>query len=141
MPLIIVESPTKQKTIQKFLGPSYKVGSSFGHIRDLPKAELGVDVENNFKPKYVIPSKSRKTINALKKESEKTDKVILATDEDREGEAIAWHLAQALKLKDYQRIVFHEITKQAIEKALQNPRKIDINLVDAQQARRQTGRV
>ncbi len=136
MPFIIVESPTKQKTIERFLGPDYTVGSSFGHIRDLPKAELGVDVENNFKPKYVIPLKSRKVINSLKKESEKTDTIILATDEDREGEAIAWHLTQALKLKDYQRIVFHEITKQAIEKALQNPRKIDINLVNAQQARR-----
>ncbi len=136
MPFIIVESPTKQKTIERFLGPDYTVGSSFGHIRDLPKAELGVDVENNFKPKYVIPLKSRKVINSLKKESDKIDTIILATDEDREGEAIAWHLTQALKLKDYQRIVFHEITKQAIEKALQNPRKIDINLVDAQQARR-----
>ncbi len=136
MNLIIVESPAKGATIEGFLGPNYKVLSSYGHIRDLPKAELGVDVENNFKPKYVIPLKSRKVINSLKKEVEKTEKIILATDEDREGEAIAWHLSQALKLKNYQRIVFHEITKSAIEKALQNPRKIDINLVNAQQARR-----
>jgi len=138
MNLIIVESPTKAKTITKFLGPKYKVLSSYGHIRDLPKSKLGIDVENDFEPKYVIPTKARKNLNILKKEAEKADLVILATDEDREGEAIAWHLIYALKLKDkkYQRITFHEITEPAIKKALKNPRDINIDLVDAQQARR-----
>ncbi len=137
MRLIIVESPTKAKTITKFLGPKYKVLSSYGHVRDLPKSTLGIDIENDFKPKYIIPTKARKNLNILKKEAKKVDLVILATDEDREGEAIAWHLAQAMDLKDnYERIVFHEITKKAIEKALDNPRKINIDLVDAQQARR-----
>ncbi len=137
MKIIIVESPTKAKTITNFLGPKYKVLSSYGHVRDLPKSTLGIDIENDFKPKYIIPTKARKNLNILKKEVEKADLVILATDEDREGEAIAWHLAQAMKLKDnYERIVFHEITKKAIEKALDNPRKINIDLVDAQQARR-----
>jgi len=136
MKLIIVESPTKAKTITRFLGPKYKILSSYGHVRDLPKSTLGIDIENDFKPKYVIPTKARKNLNILKKEAEKADLVILATDEDREGEAIAWHLAQAMNIKDYQRIVFHEITKKAIENALDNPRKINIDLVDAQQARR-----
>jgi len=139
MDLIIVESPTKSKTISKFLGSKYKVLSSYGHIRDLPKSKLGVDVENNFEPHYVIPTKARKKVNELKNSLQKVEKVILATDEDREGEAIAWHLVFALKLegkKDYKRIVFHEITKSAIEKALKNPRDIDLNLVNAQQARR-----
>jgi len=144
MNLIIVESPTKANTIANFLGPKYRVLSSYGHIRDLPKSELGVDVEKDFQPKYVIPLKSRKIINLLKKELQKADEVILATDEDREGEAISWHLANALNLngeKKYQRIVFHEITKQAIEEALKNPRKIDLSLVDAQQARRVLDRI
>jgi len=139
MQLIIVESPTKSKTIQKFLGSDYQVLSSYGHIRDLPKSELGVDVENNFEPKYIIPLKSKKLVKALKEEVKKSDLTILATDEDREGEAIAWHLTKALDLdgeKPYQRIVFHEITQSAIEEALKNPRKIDLNLVDSQQARR-----
>ncbi len=136
MNLIVVESPTKSKTLQGFLGPGYIVRSSFGHIRDLPEDELGVDVEHNFKPKYVVPPKSKKVISALKNEVKKAKFTILATDEDREGEAIAWHLVQALDLKNPQRIVFHEITKSAIEEALKNPRAIDINLVDAQQARR-----
>jgi DNA topoisomerase-1 len=139
MQLIIVESPTKSKTIDKFLGPEYKVLSSYGHIRDLPKGEFGVDIEKDFEPRYVIPSKSRKVIKLLKDEVNKSESIILATDEDREGEAIAWHLTQALNLdsdKPYQRIVFHEITKSAIEEALKNPRKIDFDLVDAQQARR-----
>ena len=148
MNLLIVESPTKAKTIKRFLGKNYEVESSFGHIRDLPKGEFGVDVEHDFKPKYVIPTKSRKTVSKLKKAYAKADVLILATDEDREGEAIAWHLTQALGLNakrisnsqfpitNIQRIVFHEITKQAIEDALKNPREIDINLVDAQQARR-----
>jgi len=134
MPLIIVESPTKSKTIGKLLGPEYNVLSSYGHIRDLPKSKLGVDIEHNFEPKYIIPTKARKTINLLKKEVEKTEITILATDEDREGEAIAWHLSQALNLNGknpYQRIVFHEITKSAIENALRNPRKINMTLVNA----------
>lgn len=141
MTLVIVESPTKAKTIQKFLGSEYKVLSSYGHIRDLPKSEFGVDVEHHFKPKYVIPTKSRKIVNFLKKEVQKSDNVILATDEDREGEAIAWHLCQVLNFKNYQRIVFHEITKQAIQEALKHPREIDINLVEAQQARRILDRI
>lgn len=140
MQLIIVESPTKAKTISKFLGKGYIVKSSFGHIRDLPKSDLGVDVEKNFEPKYIIPAKARKAVKELKDAVKKVDLVILAPDEDREGEAIAWHITQALntqKLKiKTERIVFHEITKNAILKALENPRKIDMHLVDAQQARR-----
>ena len=146
MNLIIVESPTKAKIISHFLGKEYNVLSSFGHIRDLPKSELGIDTEKNYKPKYIIPTKARKTANMLKKAVEKADLIILATDEDREGEAIAWHILHILTTKSknktktepkqHQRIVFHEITKKAIEKALKNPREIDINLVNAQQARR-----
>src|ERR1035437_4416527 len=139
--LVIVESPTKAKTIQKFLGNDFIIKSSFGHVRDLPKRELGVDVEKGFKPKYVIPTKAKKVVAELKKESAKADQTILATDEDREGESIAWHLQEALKLKDPQRIVFHEITKTAIEKALKSPRHIDINLAEAQQARRILDRI
>jgi len=141
MQLVIVESPVKARTIEKFLGKDYKVLSSFGHVRDLPKKELGVDIEHNFEPKYVIPAKARKVVSALKKESAKADKTILATDEDREGESIAWHLKEALKLDNPQRIVFHEITKTAIENAIKNPRHIDMNLVDAQQARRILDRI
>ncbi len=141
MQLVIVESPTKSKTISKFLGKGYIVKASFGHVRDLPKRELGIDIENNFKPKYVIPLKAKKVIAELKKDSAKSDNTILATDEDREGESIAWHLQEALKLKNPQRIVFHEITKPAIEKALESPRHIDMNLVDAQQARRILDRI
>ena len=140
MYLLIVESPTKANTISHFLGKEYKVLSSYGHIRDLPKGNFGIDIENNFKPKYVIPTKARKNLNILKKEAEKKE-TILATDEDREGEAISWHLSQALNLKNPKRIVFHEITKQAIEDALKNPRKININLVNAQQARRILDRI
>jgi len=136
--LIIVESPTKAKTITKFLGPDYKIESSFGHIRDLPKSVMGIDMENGFIPKYVIPAKSKKTIAKLKILAKKAETIILASDEDREGEAIAWHLAEALKLdkKKTKRIVFHEITKDAILEALNSPRQIDMKLVDAQQARR-----
>jgi DNA topoisomerase-1 len=144
MPLVIVESPTKSKTISGFLGPKYKTLSSYGHVRDLPKSEFGIDVENDFKLKYVLMPKARKNVTTLKKEADKTDLVILATDEDREGEAIAYHLAHLLNLngeKPYQRIVFHEITKEAIENALKNPRKIDSNLVNAQQARRVLDRI
>ncbi len=141
MKLVVVESPTKSKTLQTFLGPGYTVRSCFGHIRDLPKDELGVDIENKFKPKYVIPLKSKKIIWNLKNEAQKAKTTILATDEDREGEAIAWHLSQVLDLKEPQRIVFHEITKSAIEQALKNPRQIDMNLVDSQQARRILDRI
>jgi len=138
MNLIIVESPTKAKTIQRFLPAGFSVKSSFGHVRDLPKGKLGVDVENDFEPKYVVSLLARKRLAEIKKALPKTKKVILASDEDREGEAIAWHLTHALDLKgkETERIVFHEITKKAIEEALKNPRKIDLNLVDAQQARR-----
>jgi DNA topoisomerase-1 len=138
MNLVIVESPTKAKTIERFLGKAYKVRSSYGHIRDLPKSEMGVDIEHDFKPKYIIPTSSRKKVTELKKEAQKAKTVILATDEDREGEAIAWHLVSALELenKPTERIVFHEITKEAIKEALKNPRSIDLHMVDAQQARR-----
>ena len=141
MKLVIVESPTKAKTIQRFLGSEYEVLSSYGHIRDLPKGELGIDLENDFKPRYVIPTKVRKNIKPLKDKAAKASSVIIATDEDREGEAIAYHLKEILSLDDYQRIVFHEITKEAIEKSLKNPRKIDMALVDAQQARRILDRI
>ncbi|OGZ18671.1 MAG: DNA topoisomerase I [Candidatus Nealsonbacteria bacterium RBG_13_42_11] len=144
MQLVIVESPTKGKTIEKFLGKDYKVLSSYGHIRDLPEEEFGLDVENDFQPKYVVLTKAKKNVAVLKKEAEKANSVILATDEDREGEAIAFHLAFLLDLngkKEYKRIVFHEITKSAIEEAFKNPRKIDMKLVDAQQARRFLDRI
>ncbi|MCL5435493.1 MAG: type I DNA topoisomerase [Patescibacteria group bacterium] len=146
--LVIVESPTKAKTISRFLGSGFDVTSSMGHIRDLPKSKLGVDVEKNFEPKYIIPPKAKETVALLKKKAKSAASVILATDEDREGEAISWHLVQALGLGDakdikngeedkrIKRIVFHEITKSAIEQALAHPRDIDLNLVDAQQARR-----
>ncbi|MBI2593003.1 MAG: type I DNA topoisomerase [Candidatus Colwellbacteria bacterium] len=142
MNLVIVESPTKAKTISQFLGKKFKVESSYGHVRDLPKGQLGVDVDNNFIPKYVIPRKVQKRVTALKKLAAKSDNIILATDEDREGEAIAWHLVKALKLdevgekKKVERIAFHEITEEAIESALKTPREVNMNLVDAQQMRR-----
>lgn len=136
MQLVIVESPTKAKTIKQFLGKDYSVESSFGHVRDLPQKELAIDIEHNFKPRYIIIPKAKKTINQLRERVKKSQNIILATDEDREGEAIAFHLKEALDLKNPKRIVFHEITKSAIEMALKNPRDININLVDAQQARR-----
>ena len=136
MNLVIVESPAKARTIEKFLGKDYKVESSFGHVRDLPKSNLGVDVEDNFKPKYIVPTKAKKQVALLKELAKESDNVILATDEDREGEAIAWHLAEALKIKKPERIVFHEITQKAILNALKNPRPLDMHLVNAQQARR-----
>src|SRR3989344_7612075 len=137
MKLVIVESPTKAKTLSGFLGKEYNIESSYGHVRDLPKGTLGVDIEKRFEPKYIVPRKAQKNLNNLKKIASKAEEVILATDEDREGEAIAWHLAEALNLpKNPQRIVFHEITRSAIEKALENPRSINKDLVDAQQARR-----
>lgn len=135
--LVIVESPAKAKTIEKFLGKDFSVKSSFGHIRDLPKKGLNIDLENNFEPKYEVSSDKKKVVAELKKAAASSE-VWLASDEDREGEAIAWHLTQALKLdpKKTKRIVFHEITKPAIEAAIKNPRTVDVNLVDAQQARR-----
>lgn len=136
--LVIVESPTKAKTISKFLGKDYVVQSSFGHIRDLPKGKFGVDVEHDFAPSYVIPTKSRKNVTALKKAAAKADEIFYATDEDREGEAISWHLSQVLDVdpSKERRIVFHEITPEAIHKSLEHPRDIDQGLVDAQTARR-----
>ena len=136
--LVIVESPAKAKTIEKFLGNGYTVKSSFGHIRDLEKKDLGVDIEHNFQPKYEISSDKKTIVKELKTLAKEAKTVWLASDEDREGEAIAWHLFEVLKLKpeNTKRIVFHEITKDAILHAIQNPRNIDKNLVDAQQARR-----
>src|SRR3989344_2896894 len=139
--LIIVESPTKSRTISKFLVKNYKVVASFGHVRDLPKRDFGIDVEKNFEPKYVIPPKAKKVIAELKKDAKAADEVILATDQDREGESISWHLAEALGLKNPKRIVFHEITKTAIAEALKNPGKIDMSLVNAQQALRILDRI
>jgi DNA topoisomerase-1 len=142
MDLIIVESPTKAKTISKFVGKGFAVESSYGHIRDLPKSKIGIDVAHDFEPSYMIPKKAEPVVANLRALAKKADKIILATDEDREGEAIAWHLVKALDLdgkktaKPYERIAFHEITKNAIMEALEHPRAIDINLVDAQQARR-----
>ena len=138
MNLVIVESPAKAKTIEKYLGRAYKVLASFGHIRDLPKKELGVDVKNNFEPTYILSPSSKKTISALKKAEKEAKIVYLATDLDREGEAISWHLAEALKIRPekFKRITFSEITKTALDRAVKNPRNLDMNLVDAQQARR-----
>jgi len=153
--LIIVESPSKAKTISSFLGDDFEVIASYGHVRDLPKSKLGIDVENNFTPNYIIPVKIRKKVNELKKIAKEAKEIILATDEDREGEAIAWHIAQILnsgeiknqkgpygesqattKIKNIKRIAFHEITEPAIKNALNNPRNINLDLVNAQQARR-----
>ena len=135
--LVIVESPAKAKTIEKFLGADYIVKSSIGHIRDMPKKDMGVDIENNFQPTYAISADKKKVVADLKKSAKSATKIFLATDEDREGEAIAWHLQQALSLdEDTPRIVFHEITKGAITDAINNPRTIDTDLVNAQQARR-----
>ena len=140
MDLIIVESPTKAKTIGKFVGKEFAVESSYGHIRDLPKSKVGIDVAHDFKPQYVIPKKAQPVVDNLKKLAKKANRVILATDEDREGEAIAWHLVAALDLENKksatERIAFHEITETAIREALEHPRALDLNLVDAQQARR-----
>lgn len=138
MKLIIVESPTKAKTISKFLGKAYDVESSYGHIRDLPRSKLGIDVEHDYEPQYVIPVKARPVLKTLKEAAKKSDEIILATDEDREGEAIAWHLAAALGIpaESAKRIVFHEITKDAIAEALEHPRGLDQNMINAQQARR-----
>lgn len=136
--LVIVESPAKAKTIEKFLGKNYTVKSSYGHVRDLGKGNNAVDVDNNFEPKYIITPDKKKVVKELKQSMKKVDQVVLATDEDREGEAISWHLCEVLGLdpKSTERIVFREITKPAIIKAVQNPRTVDEKLVDAQQARR-----
>ena len=137
--LLIVESPAKAKTIEKYLGADFTVKSSYGHVRDLEKTnDLGVDVENNYRPNYIVPPDKFKTVKELKEAAARTDEVWLATDEDREGEAISWHLCEVLGLNERttKRLVFHEITKPAIQRAVQNPRTLDLNLVNAQQARR-----
>ena len=141
--LVIVESPAKAKTIEKFLGKDFKVLSSYGHIRDLKKKDFSIDIEHNYTPIYEIPSDKKKLVDTLKDEAKKSETVWLASDEDREGEAIAWHLSEVLKLKPEhtKRIVFHEITQSAILNAIENPRAIDINRVDAQQARRVLDRI
>ena len=141
--LVIVESPAKVKTIKKFLGTNYEVMASQGHIRDLPKSQMGVDVEHAFEPKYITIRGKGDILAALKKEAKKADKIYLATDPDREGEAISWHLAKALKLedKDIYRITFNEITKNAVKASLKEPREINMNLVDAQQSRRILDRI
>lgn len=141
--LLIVESPAKAKTIEGILGKDFEVRSCFGHIRDLEKNDMGIDINNNFAPKYIVPAEKEKVVRDLKAYAKKSDEVWLASDEDREGESISWHLAEVLNLDPLttKRIVFHEITKPAIQKAVQNPRIIDMNLVDAQQARRIVDRI
>ena len=143
MKLVIVESPAKAKTIGKYLGGDYKVDASGGHISDLPTKELGIDIENNFQPKYVISSDKKNVIKRLSDEAKKADEVFLATDPDREGEAISWHIKEVLeadgKVKvPFRRIVFHEITKTAISNAIKNSRSIDLALVDAYLADEET---
>ncbi len=141
--LLIVESPAKAKTIEKFLGEDFEVKSCYGHIRDLEKNDMGIDIKNNFAPKYIVPEEKEKVVKELKSSAKKSQEVWLASDEDREGESISWHLAEVLGLnpKTTKRIVFHEITKPAIERAVQNPRTINMALVDAQQARRILDRI
>ena len=141
--LVIVESPTKVKTIKKFLGSNYTVMASNGHVRDLPKSQLGIDVEHDYEPKYITIRGKGEILAELRKEVKKADKVYLATDPDREGEAISWHLMHALKLENKKtyRITFNEITKNAVKSSIKNAREIDMNLVDAQQARRALDRV
>ena len=141
--LLIVESPAKAKTIEKILGKNFEVKSCYGHIRDLEKAGMGIDMEKNYKPRYIVPEEKQKVVKDLKAWAKKADEVWLATDEDREGEAISWHLCEVLGLnpKATKRIVFHEITKPAIQDAIQNPRTVDMNLVNAQQARRVLDRI
>lgn len=136
--LVIVESPAKAKTIKKFLGSNYEVIASNGHVRDLPKSQMGIDVDNDFEPKYITIRGKGDILAALRKAVKKADKIYLATDPDREGEAISYHLMKALKLedKDYKRITFNEITKNAVKNSIKQARDIDMNLVDAQQARR-----
>ncbi len=136
--LVIVESPTKARTIERFLGRNYAVRACLGHVRDLPKSKLGLDVEHDFRPQYVVPKEKREILKGLKDQARAAGTVYLATDPDREGEAIAWHLAEAMDLSDRQvrRVEFHEVTSAAVLAAVQNPRQIDRQRVDAQQARR-----
>jgi DNA topoisomerase-1 len=138
--LVIVESPAKARTISRILGTGYEIKATLGHVRDLPKSELGIDVANDFAPRYIIIRQRRAVINELKKLAAGAAEVYLATDPDREGEAISWHLIAAAKMDNgkipIHRVVFHEITKEAVEKAFRHPRSVDMNLVDAQQARR-----
>ena len=141
--LLIVESPAKAKTIEKILGEEFEVRSCYGHIRDLEKSDMGIDMKNKFLPKYIVPSEKEKVVKELKSMTKKAKEVWLASDEDREGESISWHLAEVLGLdpKKTKRIVFHEITAPAIKKAVENPRRINMDLVDAQQARRILDRI
>ena len=136
--LVIVESPAKAKTIERYLGKKYKVRASLGHLRDLPRSQMGVDTENNFEPKYITIRGKGPILQELKKEAKKAKKIFLAADPDREGEAIAWHLANQLgvDIESDCRVVFNEITKEAIKESFKNPRPIDMDRVDAQQARR-----
>ena len=141
MKLVIVESPTKAKTLSQFLGKDYIVKASYGHIRDLPKSQLGVAVDSNFEVTYEVNEKASKVLKELKKDAKQSDEIYLATDLDREGEAISWHLYELLKDKKnknqvFKRVVFHEITKEEIEKSFKHPGEINFNLVDSQQARR-----
>ncbi|MBU4376969.1 MAG: DNA topoisomerase I, partial [Candidatus Omnitrophica bacterium] len=141
--LVVVESPTKSKTINKFLGSDYIILSSMGHVIDLPKSEMGVDLENDFKPRYIVMAKRRKILSELKKGAKETEDIYLAMDPDREGEAIAYHLRDQLSgINDkIHRVTFHEITERAIKEAFKNPHILDINKVNAQQARRILDRV
>ena len=141
--LVIVESPAKMKTVKKFLGANYTVEASNGHVRDFPKSQFGIDVDNDFEPKYITIRGKGELLAKLRKEAKKADKIYLATDPDREGEAIAWHLATILKDDNNKitRVTFNEITKGAVQKAIKEPRDIDLNLVDAQQARRVLDRI
>lgn len=139
MKLVVVESPTKAKTLKKYLDKEYEIDASNGHVRDLPKKELGVDTEKDFKPKYITPTKAKKVVTKLKKQVKEVDEVVLATDPDREGEAIAWHLKELLRGKSkipFRRVVFHELTKEAVDEAFDHIGEINMDLVDAQQARR-----
>src|SRR5438270_4129 len=141
--LLIVESPAKAKTIEKILGSDFEVKSCYGHISDLEKDDMGIDVKNNYKPRYIVPEEKQKVVTELKQMAKKSDEVWLATDEDREGEAISWHLCEVLGLDPVstKRIVFHEITKPAIQEAVKHPRTVNMDLVNAQQARRILDRI
>src|SRR6478752_10815383 len=141
--LLIVESPAKAKTIEKYLGEDFEVKSSYGHIRDLEKDDMGIDIKHDYAPRYIIPDDKQKVVKELKSLAKKSGEVWLATDEDREGEAISWHLCEVLGLdpKTTKRIVFHEITKPAIQKAVKQPRTVNMDLVNAQQARRVLDRI
>src|ERR1700688_1391707 len=141
--LLIVESPAKAKTIEKILGEDFEVKSCYGHIRDLEKNDMGIDIKNNFETRYIVPEEKQKVVKELKSLAKKSGEVWLASDEDREGESISWHLCEVLGLdpKTTKRIVFHEITKPAIESAVKIPRTVDMNLVNAQQARRILDRI